>query len=193
MFFDLDIKGDRLPPKTVCLTYDDGPGETDGSGAGPRTGALGRFLFEQGIAATFFVLGRHVEAHPGLLAQLQRWGHLIGNHTYSHPGLVALALADGDVVGEIARTDRLIRAVVSSPLTFLCAPYGNWREKIAPGSDTKLLTLFDESDRAAILPVIEAEIGRRSTCLEWIPPLETHQTAKAKHHWRRHSRLRMFQ
>ena len=32
MFFDLDIKTDRLPPKTVCLTYDDGPGETHGPG-----------------------------------------------------------------------------------------------------------------------------------------------------------------
>src|SRR5215216_6588739 len=108
MFFDLDIKGDQLPPKTVCLTYDDGPGETDGPGAGPRTGELGRFLFEQGIAATFFVIGRHAEVHPHLLPQLQRWGHLIGNHTYSHPGLVALALAGGDVVGEIAQTDTLI-------------------------------------------------------------------------------------
>ena len=135
MFFDLDIKGDELPPKTICLTYDDGPGKTDRPGPGPRTGELGRFLFEEGIAATFFVIGRHLEAHPHVLGQLRDWGHLIGNHTYSHPGLVALAQAGGDVVGEVARTDELIRSAVAGPTIFLRAPYGNWREKVAPDSE----------------------------------------------------------
>ncbi|HEU5086687.1 MAG TPA: polysaccharide deacetylase family protein [Roseiflexaceae bacterium] len=135
MLFDLDIKGDLLPPKTVCLTYDDGPGETDGPGPGPRTSALGRFLYEQGIPATFFVIGRHAEQHRGVLRQLRDWGHLVGNHTYSHPGLVGLATSGGDVVGELERTDRLIRDLSTGPFTFLRAPYGNWREKRAPGSD----------------------------------------------------------
>ncbi|MFL5802529.1 MAG: polysaccharide deacetylase family protein [Roseiflexaceae bacterium] len=134
MFFDLDIKADRLPPKTVCLTYDDGPGETNGPGPGPRTRALGCYLFEQGIPATFFVLGRHVAAYPGLPRELRAWGHLVGNHTYSHPGLVQLARAGGDVAGEIARTDALIRQAVASPVTFLRAPYGNWREKVSSAS-----------------------------------------------------------
>lgn len=121
MFFDRDIKGDRLPPKSLCLTYDDGPG--------PHTRELGRFLFEEGIGATFFVIGRHAEADPDTLACLHRWGHLIGNHTYSHPGLVSLALAGGDVAGELARTDAIIRPYVSGKVTFFRAPYGNWREK----------------------------------------------------------------
>lgn len=102
MFFDLDIKADRLPPKTICLTYDDGPGETPGPGPGPHTRGLGRYLFEQGIQATFFMLGQHVERYPSLPRELRAWGHLVGNHTYSHPGLVRLAQAGGDVVGEVA-------------------------------------------------------------------------------------------
>ena len=133
MFFDLDIKGDLLPPKTICLTYDDGPGETQGPG--PRTGVLGRYLFEQGIQATFFMLGKHVERYPTLPRELQAWGHLIGNHTYSHPGLVGLAQAGGDVVGEIARTQDLIGHAIAEPNTFLRAPYGNWREKLSATSD----------------------------------------------------------
>ncbi len=169
MFFDLDIKGDRLPPKTVCLTYDDGPGEIDRPGPGPRTSALGRYLFEQGIAATFFVLGRHVEAHPGLLPQLHSWGHLIGNHTYSHPGLVALAVDGGDVVGEIAKTDALIRAAVSGPVTFLRAPYGNWREKVAPGSDTDKRTsiVAEILNRSGRFPHYVGPINWDISSLDW--------------------------
>jgi peptidoglycan/xylan/chitin deacetylase (PgdA/CDA1 family) len=121
MFYDQDLKGADLPPKTLCLTYDDGPG--------PDTLELGRYLSAEGIAATFFVVGRHAEGRGDLLAQLRALGHRIGNHTYSHPGLVALAEAGGDVVDEVARTDRLIRPHVPDGPVFFRAPYGNWRQK----------------------------------------------------------------
>jgi peptidoglycan/xylan/chitin deacetylase (PgdA/CDA1 family) len=129
MFLDRDIKGNRLPPKTLCLTYDDGPGETAGDGPGPRTLELAHYLYEQGIRAAFFVVGSHAECYRHVLPLLQGWGHLIGNHTYSHPGLVALAEGGGDVIGEVAKTDALIRPYVSASGIFLRAPYGNWRQK----------------------------------------------------------------
>lgn len=134
MFFDLDLKGNRLSSGTVCLTYDDGPGKTPGSGPGPRTLELGEFLHEEGIPAAFFVVGRHAEEHPDILARLGAWGHLIGNHTYNHPGLVALAQAGGDVVGEVQKTDELIAPHVGGERTYFRAPYGNWREKKTRGS-----------------------------------------------------------
>ena len=135
MFFHHDIKGDHLPRGTVCFTYDDGPGATAGNGPGPHTEELGRYLHEQDVPATFFVVGSHAERHRDILARLHAWGHLIGNHTYSHPGLVSLALSGGDVVGELGRTDAIIRPYVSSEVVFFRPPYGNWREKIAPDSD----------------------------------------------------------
>jgi peptidoglycan/xylan/chitin deacetylase (PgdA/CDA1 family) len=132
MFFNMDIKGDRLPPNTLCLTYDDGPGETRGGCAGPRTAELGQFLSERGIPATFFVIGRHAEQYRDLVQQLKEWGHLVGNHTYTHPGLVALVEAGGDAVEELSRTERAIGGQVSQPITFFRAPYGNWRQKVQP-------------------------------------------------------------
>jgi peptidoglycan/xylan/chitin deacetylase (PgdA/CDA1 family) len=126
MFFHQDLKGADLPPRTLCLTYDDGPG--------PDTLGLGRYLFHEGICATFFVIGRHAEEYADVLAQLTAWGHRISNHTYSHPGLVALAEAGGDVVGEVARTDTLLRLHVPDGLVLFRAPYGNWRQK-QPGTD----------------------------------------------------------
>jgi len=135
VFFHADIKGADLPPQTLCLTYDDGPGETNGIGAGPRTSELGRFLHAEHIQATFFIIGQHAQQYPYSLAQLSDQGHLIGNHTYSHPGLVALAEADGNLVEEIARTDELIRPYSRGRSIFFRPPYGNWRQEIAPGRD----------------------------------------------------------
>jgi peptidoglycan/xylan/chitin deacetylase (PgdA/CDA1 family) len=126
MFFHKDLKGYDLPPKTLCLTYDDGPGAD--------TLDLGRYLCGEGIRATFFVIGRHAEERPDALAELSAWGHHLGNHTYSHPGLVALAESGGDVVGEVARTDALLRPHVAGAPVLLRAPYGNWRQK-QPGTD----------------------------------------------------------
>src|SRR5204862_455355 len=105
MLLDGDIKGTELPPKTLCLTYDDGPG--------PHTRELGRFLSDEGISAAFFVVGRHAEGQEDVLRELRDCGHLIGNHTYSHPGLATLAKAGGDVVGEVARADAVIRPFVT--------------------------------------------------------------------------------
>lgn len=126
MFHHQDLKGVGLPHGTVCLTYDDGPGS--------QTEELGRYLFTERIAATFFVMGRYAEMQRELLARLQGWGHLLGNHTYNHPGLVSLARAHGDVVGELKKTDGIIRPYVSSEAVLFRAPYGNWRAK-KPDSD----------------------------------------------------------
>jgi peptidoglycan/xylan/chitin deacetylase (PgdA/CDA1 family) len=126
MFHHQDLKGDDLPRGVVCLTYDDGPG--------PHTRELGRYLFSERIAATFFVMGRHAKTQRHTLKQLRDFGHLIGNHTYSHPGLVSLALAQADVIGELKKTDDLIRPYASSAAMLFRPPYGNWREK-KPDSD----------------------------------------------------------
>jgi peptidoglycan/xylan/chitin deacetylase (PgdA/CDA1 family) len=134
MFFDDDIKGRRVPEKTLCLTYDDGPGESPGSldGPGPRTRLLGEFLRACGVRATFFVMGKHAAEFPETVAALHAMGHLIGNHTETHPGLVALAESGGDVVGEVSRAAERVRPFAGGGPVFFRAPYGNWRQTVAP-------------------------------------------------------------
>ena len=41
-------------------------------------------LAERGVKATFFVLGRHADRWPDLVARIAREGHAIGNHGYHH-------------------------------------------------------------------------------------------------------------
>ncbi|QGG57910.1 polysaccharide deacetylase [Paenibacillus sp. B01] len=62
--------------KTVYLTFDDGPSE--------HTAQVLDILREQGIKATFFMVGRQVKAHPELVQRTREEGHAIGNHSYDH-------------------------------------------------------------------------------------------------------------
>jgi peptidoglycan/xylan/chitin deacetylase (PgdA/CDA1 family) len=131
MFTHHDLTGNGLAPKTLCLTYDDGPGETAHDGPGPRTEAIASYLYDEGIAGTFFVIGRHVQEHISTLDKLRCWGHLIGNHTFNHFGLVDLAKSGGDVVDELSRTESIIRPYVTSDVVFMRPPYGSWRDPAA--------------------------------------------------------------
>jgi len=61
----------------VALTFDDGPNPD----ATPRIlDALG----QRGVHATFFVLGRHADRWPELVARIAAEGHAIGNHGWHH-------------------------------------------------------------------------------------------------------------
>ena len=77
----------RLPEdaagrREVALTFDDGPDPE----ITPRVLDL---LDRAGAKATFFCIGRRVEARPDLAAELVRRGHRIENHTWSHPNTFA--------------------------------------------------------------------------------------------------------
>jgi peptidoglycan/xylan/chitin deacetylase (PgdA/CDA1 family) len=129
MFFDVDIVGDRLPPGTLCFTYDDGPGRSEGDedGPGPRTAELGAFLHSRGVSATFFAVGKFASESGDILARLRSLGHLVANHTFDHPSLPAFVASGGDARAQLARTDEAIRDYVEGPVTFCRAPYGDWR------------------------------------------------------------------
>ena len=64
----------------AALTFDDGPG--------PSTDALLDVLADEGVHATFFVLGRQARAYPQLIVRMQRDGHQIASHGYDHGILV---------------------------------------------------------------------------------------------------------
>ena len=74
---------DRLPADDpiVALTFDDGPNPE-------ATPAILDALGAAGVHATFFVLGRHADRWPDLVARTAREGHVIGNHGYYHRKLI---------------------------------------------------------------------------------------------------------
>jgi peptidoglycan/xylan/chitin deacetylase (PgdA/CDA1 family) len=68
-----------IPPKgkELYLTFDDGPHPT----ITPRVLDL---LNEYKAKATFFCIGKNVEAYPDIYRRIIDEGHRVGNHTYSH-------------------------------------------------------------------------------------------------------------
>lgn len=63
--------------KRVALSFDDGPDPE-------LTPLVLDALKRHRTRATFFVIGRHAEAHPGLVRRMLDDGHEIANHSYGH-------------------------------------------------------------------------------------------------------------
>ncbi|MGP0089578.1 MAG: polysaccharide deacetylase family protein [Xanthobacteraceae bacterium] len=88
-----------LEAKEVVLTFDDGPWPG-------TTRKILDALGHECVKATFFMLGRNIEAHPELARAVREAGHVVGHHTYSHRLLDRLPTAAAE-----AEIDRGIAAV----------------------------------------------------------------------------------
>ena len=97
----LRITGDG---STLALTFDDGPNPA-------VTPGLLDLLERHGARATFFVMGSHVRAFPGLAREIAARGHAIGNHTETHPSLIFLPARK--LHDELSRCDEAIRSAAA--------------------------------------------------------------------------------
>lgn len=83
-----------LPAGKVVLTYDDGPG--------PKSAELARLLRDEGVPATFFVLGESIRRYGEVLADIADCGHTIALHSEYHRPFTSLVLAN-DQLGKCRR------------------------------------------------------------------------------------------
>ena len=102
------------PVRRVALTFDDGPHAA-------FTPAILDLLAQSGARATFFVVGRRVEAGGAeardLLLRMTAEGHEIGNHSFSHAA--ASRLGRAALHREIERTQEVVRDITGvSPRLF---------------------------------------------------------------------------
>jgi peptidoglycan/xylan/chitin deacetylase (PgdA/CDA1 family)/tetratricopeptide (TPR) repeat protein len=121
-----ELFGTELPPKTLLLTFDDGPH--------PRyTDAILEILRKYQIQAVFFQVGRNlgsvaadgsVKLAPGAAidARILQSGSAIGNHSYTHTLLPKL-----DVSGysnEINSTNLILKNILKADPMLFRPPYG---------------------------------------------------------------------
>jgi peptidoglycan-N-acetylglucosamine deacetylase len=95
--------------KKLYLTFDDGPTPV-------VTHKVIEILDAYKAKSTFFCLGRNVERHPEVFAEIVRNGHSIGNHTYSH--LKGWKTKNGDYYKDIELASHFIDSKLFRP------PYG---------------------------------------------------------------------
>ncbi len=110
------LSAHAIQAKQIAITIDDGPNPA-------VTPKVLDMLDAWGAKATFFCIGKQVQAYPELAKEIVRRGHHIENHSYRHShyfsmmGLSALGR-------EIAQAQSLIQHVTGSAPVFFRAPAG---------------------------------------------------------------------
>ena len=95
----------------VGLTFDDGPDPE-------VTPQVLDLLDHAGAKATFFCIGRRVEARPDFAAEIIRRGHRIENHTWSHPHTFACYLPHAQRREVLRAQEAIERAAGRAPSLF---------------------------------------------------------------------------
>ncbi len=123
--------------KTVALTFDDGPGKD--------TPSILAILKRTNVPATFFVVGREVQANPQIVAQVVAGGHQIGIHTWNHPDMTTLSAAKQQK--ELIDTQNAVINATGIASRLFRAPYGAVSPSvIAAAEKSKLLSVLWDGD-----------------------------------------------
>ncbi|MFZ3217653.1 MAG: polysaccharide deacetylase family protein [Candidatus Acidiferrales bacterium] len=100
---------------SMAITFDDGPNPT-------VTPQLLDLFERRNAKATFFLMGRHVRAFPGLAHEIAARGHTVGNHTETHPALTFLP--PGRIAEELDRCDDAIATATGKTPRWMRPPFG---------------------------------------------------------------------
>jgi peptidoglycan/xylan/chitin deacetylase (PgdA/CDA1 family) len=107
----------------VALTFDDGPDPVN-------TPALLDLLKEQGVKATFCVVGFRARDHPEIIARIAAEGHTLCNHSWQHLEGLAQRPA-GYVMWDLESTQNAIhKAAPEAKVEYFRAPYGNFTPRL---------------------------------------------------------------
>ncbi len=122
----------KINPKKpmVALTFDDGPHSE-------HTEKILDCLKENNSNATFFVLGRNVKLHKGIIKKAYLNGNDIGNHSFTHANLVNCS--DEAIEKEINETDNLIYKEIGKKPYYFRPPYGSFNSRVTKIADKAII------------------------------------------------------
>ena len=101
--------------RVVALSFDDGPHSQ-------HTERILAVLREEGVKATFFLVGAEVQKCPALAKAIAHDGHAVGGHSWSHHRLNGMGRAA--LVTEVERTAALIQEATGVSSRLFRPPYG---------------------------------------------------------------------
>ncbi|MCI9603331.1 MAG: polysaccharide deacetylase family protein [Ruminococcus sp.] len=113
----------KLEQPKIALTFDDGPNAQ-------FTPFLLDGLKERNVKATFFLIGKNIEAGSNAEIVKREWeeGHLVGNHTYNHVEITRVS--NDTAYREIKATNDLIQGITGQPVEYMRPPFGLWQKKL---------------------------------------------------------------
>ena len=123
--FGAVISGRRTGDGIMALTFDDGPSPD-------TTPRILDILRDAHVHATFFVLGKHAERHPEIVARIHSEGHEVASHGWGH-GLLVFARPSA-FKRELHRTAELLIACGAPAPRLFRAPHGfrgPWVNRVA--------------------------------------------------------------
>lgn len=106
----------------VALTFDDGP-----SVYTPR---LLDILRDEGVRATFFVIGKSASVQKKTMMRMAQEGHNIGNHSYDHKNFAKISLDEAR--RQILLTNEAVAASAGIKPTYFRFPYGAYTNDKLP-------------------------------------------------------------
>ncbi|MBB1149259.1 polysaccharide deacetylase family protein [Myroides sp. NP-2] len=121
-FIPAIVKSPNPKPKTIALTFDDGPT--------PYTLQVLDLLGRYQAKATFFCIGKQIEQYPDIAKRILAEGHTLGNHSYSHPKSMGF-LSTAEVKTEIEKCTAVMQQILQFQTPFYRPPFGITNPHIA--------------------------------------------------------------
>lgn len=139
VFADAVVRGPE-GARGVVLTFDDGPHPE-------HTRKILDVLEARGAHATFFVIGRKVDAHPDVVREIVARGHTVGVHGYEHDRLFSLR-GGARVRKDLDRAIATITRVTGTRPVLFRPPIGHTNPAIAREAERLGLVVVGWSARA---------------------------------------------
>ncbi len=115
--------------KIIALTFDDGPSI--------YTSSLVDTLVKNKATATFFMLGKNLNAYKDTVLKVHNSGMEIGYHSYNHKNFKRQKLED--IVREFNESSAILENITGDTFHLIRPPYGSINEKIKGALDATFI------------------------------------------------------
>lgn len=105
--------------KMVAITFDDGPNKD-------TTEKYLKILADNGVKASFFMLGKSVQAYPDLAKKVESEGHDVLSHFYQHA--ILPKLDEASLQNDFEQVNTIFKSVLGHTPKFMRPPYGNYND-----------------------------------------------------------------
>tara|TARA_B110000014_G_C19919417_1_gene475649 strand:+ start:4 stop:780 length:777 start_codon:yes stop_codon:yes gene_type:complete len=106
----------KIKENLIAITFDDGPHPE-------FTPKILELLKKHNAKATFFCIGKHIEAYPNVFNEIIKQGHTVGNHTYSHDNSFGFFKTE-KVIEELQKTNTIAKNITGLTMQLYRPAFG---------------------------------------------------------------------